>query len=134
MPFMTSQNSYCLDTHPLVWYVTGQSTLSSSAKTILDAIFLKKVPAYLSAMVLLETFHLSLKRPDFVFPAFLKRLRLPHIRVVPIDQHILSCCYTLPAELDIHDRVIVATAKITNTTLVTRDPVIQKAKVVSWIW
>lgn len=131
---MNSQNKYCLDTHPLVWYVTRQSTLSSSAKTILDGIFLRKVPAYLSAIVLLEMFHLSLKRTDFQFPDFLKRLRQSHIHVVSIDQHILSCCYTLPATLDIHDRIIVATAKITHTTLITRDPVIQKTKAVPWIW
>jgi len=131
---MTATPSYCLDTHPLIWYTTGQTALSASAKTLLDAVFSGKTSAYISSIVLLETFHLSLKHRDFIFPTFLKRLRLPTIHIVSVDQHILSCCYTLPKELDIHDRLIVATTKLTNTILITKDPIIQKTDAIRWIW
>lgn len=125
---------YCLDTHPLIWYFTGQKTLSANAKKILDEIFSGKSTGYMSTIVFLEAFHLSLKKKSFIFPDFLKNLRLSNIIAVPLDKVILSFCYTLSPELDIHDRVIAATAIVNNSILVTKDPNLQKFKKIKTLW
>lgn len=125
---------YCLDTHPLIWYFTGQQTLSKIAKSTLDEIFVHNASCFIPTIVLLETFHLSLKKPSFVFPKFLDSLRLENITIVPLDAVVLSYCYRLPRNLDIHDRVIAATAQATKATLITKDTVIRNTHVIRTIW
>lgn len=125
---------YCLDTHPLVWYFTGQATLSNSAKKALDEIFSGKAECFISSIVFLETFHLSLKKKSFIFMEFLKMLRRLNILVVPLDKTVLSICYKLPSSLDIHDRIIVATSKVNNCILITKDENLRKNKTIKSLW
>ena len=125
---------YCLDTHPLVWYFTGQNTLSNKAKLVLDEIFLEKTTCFIPAIVLLETYHLGLKNKNFVFPKFLSKLRLPNIVIVPLDKVVLSACFKLPANLDIHDRIIVATAMVNKCVLISKDEVLRKNITIKTLW
>lgn len=129
-----SSPKVCLDTHPLIWYFTGQKTLSSKAREIIDRVFSQKTDCFISSIVLLEAFHLSLKKRDFVFAKFLRSLRLPNIIVVPLDKIVLSSCYRLPANLDIHDRVISATSIANGSVLVTKDQALRKIKSVKTLW
>lgn len=125
---------YCLDTHCLVWYFTGQESLPIKVKQILDQIFSGETRCFISAIVLLETFHLSLKKKGFNFPEFLKKLRLVNIIIVPLDKVVLSACYKLPENLEIHDRVIAATAKSTNSILLTKDQVLRGFFPLKTLW
>ncbi len=129
-----SSSNYCFDTHPLIWYFLGQKTLSNKAKQILDSIFLNKVTCYIASIVLLEAFHLGLKQPKFNFAKFFQTLRISNIIIVPLDKVVLTSCFNLPKNLDIHDRIICATAIATKSTLVTKDATIQKIKSVKYIW
>lgn len=129
-----SSPKVCLDTHPLIWYFTGQKTLSLKAREIIDNVFNQKTDCFISSIVLLESFHLSLKRKDFIFPKFLKSLRLPNILIVPLDKIVLSSCYRLPANLDIHDRVITATSIVNESILVTKDQALHKIRSVKTLW
>lgn len=132
---MKSDNlNYCLDTHPLVWYFTGQTNLSPTIKEILDKIFKGEFFCFISTIVLLETFHLSLRKKEFRYPGFLRKLRRTNIIVVPLDKVILSVCYKLPRNFDIHDRVISATAKTTNSILLTKDEVLRKFSLIKTLW
>lgn len=127
-------SKYSLDTHPLIWYFSGQKSLSRRAKKVLDRIFSGELLCFLSAIVLLEAFHLSLKKKEFIFPNFLKKLRLENIIIVPVDKIILSSCYHLPKKLTIHDRVIAATAEVNKCVLLTKDKEIQKQTRVQTVW
>lgn len=129
-----SLSKYCLDTHPLVWYFTGQKTLSAKAKKILDDIFSGQAECFISIIVLLETYHLSLKNRNFIFPKFLEILRLKNIMVVPLDKVVLSACFKLSPNLDIHDRVISATSKVNNCLLITKDESLRRSKSIKTLW
>lgn len=125
---------YCLDTHSLIWYFTGQKTLSAQAKQIIDEVFSGKNQCFISSIVLLESFHVGLKNKKFNFPQFLKTLRLPNIIIVPLDKIVLLTCYQLPRNLDIHDRIISATAMINDCILVSKDRIISKLSKVKTVW
>lgn len=125
---------FSLDTHPLVCYFTGQKTLSSRAKQALDEVFSGRKLCFIASIVLLETFHLSLKNKKFIFPKFLRKLKLPNIIIVPLDKVILTICYRLPKHLNIHDRVIAATAMINKCSLVTKDRQIRKLSSLKTTW
>ena len=125
---------YCLDTHPLVWYFTGQKTLSNNAKRALDDIFSGKAVGYIPSIVLLQTFHLSLKKKHFIFPDFIRKLRLGNIIIVPLDKTVLAACYKQTASLDIHDRIIAAASKVNSSILITKDASLLKNKTLKTLW
>ncbi len=125
---------YCLDTHPIIWYFIGQKTLSQKAKKILDQIFSQEAIGFISSIVLLEVFHLSLKKETFIFSQFLKTIRLPNIIIVPLDKVVLSKCFLLPKNLEIHDRAISATALVNNSVLITKDPDLKAMPGLKTLW
>lgn len=126
--------NYCLDTHPLIWYFSGQETLSLKAKEIIDSIFTGKITCFISSIVLLEAYHLSLKKKNFIFPIFLKKIRMTNILIVPLDKIVLSKCFELSPSLDIHDRIIAATAIVNKSVLITKDDLLQKYSKVATLW
>ena len=85
-------------------------------------------------MVVLEAFYISLKHKNFIFPKFLESIRKSNIRVVAFDNKVLAQSFELPAKMDIHDRIIVATAIVTNTPLVTKDKVLRYLFPLETIW
>ena len=125
---------FCLDTHPLIWYFLGQKTLSPKAKQILDQIFEDKALSYIPSIVILEAYHLSLKSPKFNFSKFFERLRILNIIIVPLDRIILTSCFNLPKNLNIHDRIICATSLATKSILVTKDQSIRKLTAIKSVW
>lgn len=56
------------------------------------------------------------------------------ITVAPFDQRILLICERLPENLDIHDRVIAATALMYQCPLITRDERLRELRVIETIW
>lgn len=125
---------YCLDTHALVWYFRGQKTLSIKAKDALDQIFSGNDICFIPTMVILEAFYVSLKHKDFKFPRFFEALKRENIIIVPFDKDILIQSFSLPARLDIHDRIIVAVAKETESILMTKDRVISSFSEIETLW
>jgi len=125
---------YCFDTHPLIWYFKGSDTLSKKAKLILDQAFSGDLIPFISSIVLLEAFHLSLKDPGFVFPEFVKFLSGAKFVVVPLGDDVLKECFKLPKGINIHDRIVAATAISTYSQLVTKDKILRSNLPLETIW
>jgi PIN domain nuclease of toxin-antitoxin system len=125
-----------LDTHALVWAAEDSSRLGKSARESLAG--LGRDDIGVSALSLLELAMLISKG----------RLRVRHdesakaignlasrVTVVPLDADIAWQAMTLDLpQADPFDRVIVATAKHLGLSLVTKDRLIRKARIVSTIW
>lgn len=129
-----NSNKYSFDTHTLVWYFEGKNTLSSKAKLILSDAFADKNIPFVSAMVLIEALHISFKNKNFIFPKFLKFLGKAKFVIVSLNNEVLKESFKLPKEINIHDRVIMATAKVTNSLLVTKDSILKKTNPNETIW
>ena len=127
-------DSFCLDTHPLVWYFLKQKTLSLKAEEVIRKIFNNEAIGVISIMVVLEAFYVSLKNKGLVFSEFLDIFERSNIKIIPFDQNVLEKSLLLPSELDIHDRIIVASAIITNSQLVTKDKVLRSFFPLETIW
>jgi len=128
------QAKYCLDTHPLIWYFTGQKTLAAKSKKIIDSLFLGKNLGLISVIVLLEAYHLGLRHKKFSFCHFQEKIESGKFLIVPLDETILEACYRLPKYLDIHDRVIAATSLMSDSYLITKDPLLQKVHQLKTVW
>lgn len=127
-------DNYCLDTHALVWYIRGYSTLSVTAKDIISKIFAGEANGFISTMVILEAFYISLKHKNFNFSKFLEDIKRPNIRVVPFDTKVLAACFELPTKIDIHDRIIAATAVLAGAPLITKDRILRSSFPLETIW
>ncbi|MCX6705908.1 MAG: PIN domain-containing protein [Candidatus Woesebacteria bacterium] len=125
---------YCFDTHPLVWYFRESKTLSEKAKLILDEAFAGSIVAFIPSIVLLEAFHLSLKDSKFVFSEFVDFLKRAEFIIIPLEEEVLKTCFELPIEINIHDRIVIATAKISGSSLVTKDKVLRSLFPSETIW
>jgi len=127
-------DNYSLDTHSIVWYIRGQKTLSYKAREIIEKIFAGEANGYISTMAILEAFYVSLKHKDFIFSHFLESIKRPNIQIISFDSEVLSQSFELPVEIHIHDRVIVASAIITNTPLITKDKILRSNFPLETIW
>jgi predicted nucleic acid-binding protein len=125
---------YCFDTHPLVWYFRERKTLSEKAKLILEEAFKGDLIAFIPSIVLLEAFHLSLKDRKFVFFKFIDFLRGANFIIVPLEEEVLKICFKLPKKINIHDRVVIATAKMSGSQLVTKDKILRSLFPLETIW
>ena len=125
---------YCLDTHSLIWYFTGSSTLSPKAFETLEQIFSGEAVGIISVIVILEALHVSYKHKGFVFPKFLEALKIPTITICPLEKEVLMEGLMLPKKLNIHDRVVVATAIVNDCPLITKDRIIKSIREVESIW
>ncbi|MCE2959406.1 MAG: type II toxin-antitoxin system VapC family toxin [Akkermansiaceae bacterium] len=118
-----------LDTHTILWYIFGDSRLSSRAR---DAI-LTTDEVYWSMVSIWEIgIKQSLGKPGFELPAdwarFLpEQMSLQGFSHLPIDS---SHCEAVSKlhwyHRDPFDRLLIATAKIENLTIVSRDTSFQK--------
>lgn len=131
---MSSQNRYTPDSHSIIWYLTAQPAITRKAKAALDNVFDGEGVAYVSAILWLEVWHACLNKEWMNFEKIKNGLTRPNIFTVPLGQEILDICYSLPKILGIHDRIIAATAKLTGSTLITKDPILRKVPGLKTLW
>ena len=121
-----SAEALLLDTHVWIWLVRGQDRMS---KDILELMFAAAGAGamFLSVMSIWELSLLDAKRRITLNMPCLTWVRTALERsgalIVPLTPDIAVTCHQLPGRLygDPVDRVLVATARSENLTLVTRD-------------
>jgi len=125
--------SAVLDTHAAIWYLLDAKSLSDKVFSLIDAAAASGLPAYISAVTLVEVVYL-VERGRIVanaFERFAQELgkESPAFKVVPLDRDIAGKLRTVSREAvpDMPDRIIAATALHLNLPLITRDRRLQAA-------
>jgi len=89
----------------------------------------------LPTIVLAELVGVMVKRRvDFDHEAFIDRLPQTGFQLLSFDEPVLRQFYRLPTTLDIHDRIIVATALVYNASVVTKDEKIVASATAPVVW
>jgi PIN domain nuclease of toxin-antitoxin system len=128
-----------LDTHALVWWVAGDSTLSKKAKAAIERelsggeIIVSAISAWEIAM-LVEREKLVLSMDVGSWLATVAAVEA--VRFMPVDAEIAIKSVDLPGDFhkDPADRMIVATARKLAVPLVTKDEKIRSYAHVKTIW
>jgi len=128
-----------LDTHALVWWVTGDPTLSKKAKAAIERelvggnILVSSIAARGGAM-LVEREKLVLSMDVASWLASVAEIEA--VRFVPVDAEIAVKSMELPGDFykDSADRMIVATARKFSVSLVTKDEKIRNYAHVRTVW
>ncbi len=127
--------NYVADTHTLVWYFTGDKRLSRKAFRALEET-LREGLVVVPAMVLAEIMYISKKgRVLLDFGETLKKLEeYDNFEIAPLDVDILKVADSLDVDMEMHDKLIVATTLHYEAALITRDQQIKDSAIVPTIW
>lgn len=119
-------NAILIDTHIWIWYIMGNTELSKNIQDIVTK-SLRQHQAYLAAISLWEISMLDRKKRIVLDMPCLswihKFIDLTQIQIIPLNVEIAveSCHLPESFHADPADRMIVATARTENLTLLTRD-------------
>ena len=131
---------YVVDTHAFIWHLQTNPRLSTSAQVIFEAADSGQAEVLVPSIVLVEMVYLADKKRiegnlvqqalDLVGPASQNYI------VVPLDDETVEAMRQIDraAIPDMPDRIITATASLLGLPVVTKDPRITEAGVVSVIW
>ncbi|OGV99169.1 MAG: hypothetical protein A3I04_03035 [Nitrospinae bacterium RIFCSPLOWO2_02_FULL_39_110] len=126
---------YVTDTHSLVWYFTDDSRLSNKALQAFQSSEEKGI-VFVPAVVLAEIMFIARKgRITLSFEDTLNRIEeSENFEIVPLNAEILRAADKIEADMEMHDRLIVATALWHNASLITKDETLRELGIVSTIW
>ena len=128
-----------LDTHTLVWWVTGDATLSNKARKVIEReqsggeIIISAISAWeISMLVAHGRLVLSMDVSSWLATV----AEIASVRFFPVDVEIASKSVELPGAFhkDPADRMIVATARKLSVPLITKDDKILSYPHVKTIW
>ncbi|MBI5527933.1 MAG: type II toxin-antitoxin system VapC family toxin [Deltaproteobacteria bacterium] len=128
--------SVVVDTHAIVWYFTGDPRLPETAHRLLEDAERGDGQVLVPTIVLAESAHIAQrKKAPVPIEKVVSVLREENgFAVVPFDFEIFSTVLRLPAEWELHDRIIAATAKYYRAALLTKDRVLRDARDLETIW
>ena len=127
---------YLADTHAIVWFLDKDPRPSLAAKnTLLNPNAVLIVPT----IVLAEITHLYARGRINISPAVVEQkvFSSTNCKVHSLDKEVVT---KMPASLDIHDAIIVATALVYRdvrqqpTTLITKDTKITQSGLIQTLW
>jgi PIN domain nuclease of toxin-antitoxin system len=120
---------YVLDTHVLVWYFTGNARLSLEARNLIDEVRQQGGRLLVPTIVLAEALNIAAKgRVVFDFQQLYQLVRdEPEFEIVEFGIEVFDEALRVSAVPEIHDRIIVATARSFGADLLTKDGVIRSS-------
>ena len=127
--------NYVTDTHSLVWYFTDDQRLGKRALKMFEST-VKAGQIIVPTVVLAEILYIAKKdRIPLGFEETVARIEaLANFEIASLDLDVLRIADTIDAPLEMHDRLIIATAIHYGAALITRDDQITKSKAVKTIW
>ncbi|MBE8540566.1 PIN domain-containing protein [Geoglobus acetivorans] len=124
---------YVTDTHPLVWYLMDR--LPENADRIFTSAEKGDAIIYIPTIVLAECMYLAESgRIEIDFEDLLGRLEVGR-NFVPVSFNFKVLKLLPEVKLkELHDRIIVATARILDAKLITKDEEIRESGMVETVW
>jgi PIN domain nuclease of toxin-antitoxin system len=112
-----------VDSHTLFWYLSDNPKLSPRGKHLIEHSERVIVPS----IVIMEILYILEKNNASVrFIDFLNELKMRRYTVYPLDLDVITQALFLDAELEMHDRIIVATAQRMDAQLISKVRIITR--------
>ena len=119
---------YLLDTHAFLWYLAESSTLSQKARNVFQLAEKGKAVIVLPAIVILECIDImDKKKVALQFEDVLLRItQASNFMLAEMNWTLILETNKVKGLKDLHDRIIVATARIFNAPILGKDKIITK--------
>ena len=127
MKFMQDKLIYILDTHVLIWYFLGSKRLRKDLKERIDKTRLNRGRLLVPTIVLAEALDIAEKeRVGFDFSKLYQLIQEePEFEIVDFGSQIFDEVRQVKKVQEIHDRIIVATAKFYGAGVLAKDRIIR---------
>ncbi|MDI6807117.1 MAG: PIN domain-containing protein [Candidatus Aenigmarchaeota archaeon] len=127
---------YVTDTHGFLWFLTEDKRLGKKAEEIFVSCDKGETIIVIPSIVLMEALLIcERKKVDMEFKKVLKKIQNTfNYPVYPLDLKVVNICEELKQFADPHDRIVVATAKLLDVSIITKDKRIRDSKLVETIW
>jgi PIN domain nuclease of toxin-antitoxin system len=128
--------NFVTDTHALLWWFVDSPKISAKAVEIFEKCESGENVIFIPSIVLAEALSIfEKKRVPFDLRRLLKRTEeSENFAIIPLDYPILQKMIDLKDVPELHDKIIVSTAKYLNVPLITKDRSIQNLSFVKTIW
>ena len=128
--------TYVTDTHPLFQFLTNNKRLSSNARILFEKAETGESSIIVPSIVLAELMYLFEKQNSRdKFKEVLKRIEIAlNYEVCSLDTEVIDISSKIISVKEIHDRIIIATAKLLDCPLITKDEEIINSEEVECIW
>lgn len=128
--------NYIADTHALLWWFTASPKLGSHATQIFQQCEEGGAVVFVPSIVIAEALSIfDKKRIAFDFRKLLTKITASeNYVIVSLDIAILKKMIDLKDISELHDKIIVSTAKYLNLPLITKDSVLQNLSYIKTIW
>lgn len=128
---------YVTDAHPLIWHFTHNPRLSTKVLEIFRNSAAGKEIIIVPTIVLGEILHVSeAGRTPVSFQDVLSKIEEGdnYDEIAALDLHVLKAASEIQVGLEMHDRFIIATAKVLGLPLITKDKEMTAAGIVEVVW
>ena len=127
---------YVTDTHAFLWFVWRDKKLGHKALEIFRACDKGKEIVVIPSVALLECMYVCEKRrEEFKFKEIMQKIQGTfNYQIYPLDEEVILKCQNIRPITEMHDRIIVGTAKLLNAVLITKDAEIEASGVVETVW
>ena len=124
---MSESLIYVIDTHVLIWYFIGSKRLRQKLKERIDETRCRDGRLLIPTIVLSEALDVAEKgRVEFDFAEMYRLIQEePEFEIVSFGSEIFEETMRIRKIQEIHDRIIVATAKFYGAGVLTKDKIVQ---------
>lgn len=128
--------NFVTDTHALLWWFTDNPKISQKASSIFEKCEKGETVIFVPSIVIAETLSIfDKKRVSFNFKRLYKNIiDSENFILVPLDYPILQKMIALKNIPELHDKIIVSTAKYLTLPIVTKDKTLQHLPNIKTIW
>jgi len=129
-------SNYIADTHALLWYLTDDNRLSKDANLIFEQSEKGEHLSIVPTIVLVESLDvIEKKRLAYDFDLVLQAIEDNENYIIwDLDIEVVNQMIKIKNVPELHDRIIVAIAKLCDAGLITKDGEITDAKEVKTKW
>jgi len=123
-------NLYVVDTHVLIWYFTGSKRLKPALREKIDETRAQNGRLLVPTIVLAEALDIAEKgRVQFDFAEMYRVIREEQeFEIVSLSPEIFNTVIQVQNIPELHDRIIVATARFYGAGILTKDRVILESE------
>jgi len=128
--------NFVADTHALLWWFTDSPRISSKASEIFEECEKGESIIFIPSIVIAEALSIfDKKRLSFDFKNLFKKIKASeNFVLIALDYPILEKMVVLKEIPELHDKIIVSTAKYLKVPIVTKDKTLQKLPSIKTIW
>ena len=128
--------NFLTDTHALIWWFTDSPRISTKASEIFEKCEKGENVIFIPTIVVAESLSIyEKKRISFNFKNLFKKIETSeNFVLIALDYPILEKMVTLKEVHELHDKIIVASAKHLDLPIITKDKVLRKLSSIKSVW